>query len=64
MRMQASVTAVVNMRGMMTGMAFMKCTSRPWKAFGPYCEHGCAHIEVSPKTIDPGIWASVSLCTT
>ena len=34
MRMQVSVTAVANMLGMRTVMAFMKCTSTPWKAFG------------------------------
>jgi hypothetical protein len=34
--MKVSVTVVVNMLGMMTAMAFMKCTSTRWKAFGPY----------------------------
>ena len=34
MRMQASVTAVANTRGMTTVMAFMKYTSTRWKAFG------------------------------
>jgi hypothetical protein len=64
MGMQASVTAVVHTRGMMMGMAFMKCTSTPWKAFGLCCDHGFVPIEASHKRIDPCIWASLSLCIT
>jgi len=52
------------MRGMMTVMAFMKCTWIRWKAFGLCCAHGYALIAVSRRTIYHSTWASLSLCTT
>jgi hypothetical protein len=58
MRLQASGTAVVQTRGMMRGMACMKCTSPPWKALGLCCDHGFVRIAASHKSMYPCIWAS------
>src|SRR5215204_3913262 len=63
MRMKASVTAEGNMHGMTTGMAFMKYTSTPWKAFGPCCGRGFARIAVSHRIICRSMWASLNLFT-
>ena len=52
-----------NMHGMTTGMAFMKYTSTPWKAFGPCCGRGFARIVVSHRIFCRSIWASLHLFT-
>ena len=44
-------TAEVNMPVMRMVMVFMKFTLIPWKAFGRYCDLGCALIAAFLKSI-------------
>jgi hypothetical protein len=61
---RASATAGESMHGTRTVMAFMKCASTRWKAFGLCCAPGWSLIGVSPKNLCPTSLDSSSVSIT
>src|SRR5258708_14813489 len=60
MRIKRSITPRPNTLEMRTTMAFVRCMSTPWKAFGRCCARGYAHIAAFLRNSYRCTWDSLN----